>query len=384
MKIVIYIFLTYRFIAGIGIDSVLALPNKFASYDSNFLMRNTQTLQNEDIEELVRNAFELYKQKSYEESLAVCVKAAELSPNDFRPHSIKGLVYLAQQKFKIASEEFAKSISLKPTIQAYMLKAIADERRGEIEEAIATYRQAIEFEPNLAEAFWGIGDILINDEKRRDEALIAYQSAVKINPELNMLYEYLGEKILNTKKDEKLAEYIFRKQIAADEKHMIGRFPLGRLLVKQGSLKEARELWNNRTSDKDNTMPSFIALLERAEKLKQANDELSQKPDDPETLLQMGFAVMDGDSWVVDGRQERAIFYFQKALAIKPDFAMAQYGICKAYIQIADIVKDKNKNVDEELGKLKKLDLKLSRELEDYRKTYSGGLKAASPVKTNQ
>ena len=169
-----------------------------------------------------------------------------------------------------------------------------------------------------------------------------------------MLYEYLGEKILNTRKDEKLAEHIFRKQIAADEKHMIGRFALGRLLVKQGRLKEARELWNNRTSDKDNTIPNFIAVVERAEKLRQATDELAKKPDDSEKLLQMGFAVMDGDSWVVDGRQDRAIVYFQKALSIKPNFVMAQYGICKAYIQIADTFKDKNKNVDEELGKLKK------------------------------
>ena len=84
-----------------------------------------------------------------------CAKAAELSPKDFRPHSIIGFVYLAQQKYKIASEEFAKSISLKPNIPTYMLKASADEKRGELEAAVTTYRQAIEFEPNLAEAYWG-------------------------------------------------------------------------------------------------------------------------------------------------------------------------------------------------------------------------------------
>lgn len=124
-------------------------------------------------------------------------------------------------------------------------------------------------------------------------------------------------------------------------------------------------------------------MLERAERLEKAKDALAQKPDDPETLVQMGLVVMEGDSWVVNGRQERAIVYFEKALKIKPDFARAQYGICKAYIQTADTSKDKNKNVDEELAKLRKLDAKLADELEDYRKNYSGGIKTV-PANFNQ
>ncbi|HRH40066.1 MAG TPA: tetratricopeptide repeat protein [Pyrinomonadaceae bacterium] len=81
----------------------------------------------------------------------------------------------------------------------------------------------------------------------------------------------------------------------------------------------------------------------------------------PKNSCKIGFTVMDGDSWVSDGRQVRAIEYFKKALELKPKFAMAQYGICKAYIQIADI--DKSKNVDEELAKLNKLDFNLAKEI---------------------
>lgn len=33
-------------------------------------------------------------------------------------------------------------------------------------------------------------------------------------------------------------------------------------------------------------MPSFITILERAEKLKQATDELAKNPNNPEKLLQ--------------------------------------------------------------------------------------------------
>jgi tetratricopeptide (TPR) repeat protein len=377
MKKLIYTLLTLIIITGFSVTSILAESNL------NSLRINISN-ERDDIETLVKNAFELYKQKKYEEALAMCAKAQKLSPTDFRPNIIIGFIYFEQKKYKSASEEFGKSISLKPTVQGYMFKASADEQNGDIEQAISSYRKAIELEPKLAEAYWAIGEILIKNEKRRDEAISAYQSAVKLNPQFNLNYEYLGENILNIEKDEKLAEYVFRKQIAADEKKMTGRFALGRLLVKQGRLKEARELWEGRTSDKDNTLPGFIIILTRAEKLKQATDELAKKPTDPEALLQMGFAVMDGDSWVSDGRQEKAIEYFKKALTLKPNFAPAHYGICKAYIEIASIFTDKNKDVDAELVKLKKLDAKLAQEIEEYRKIYFGGFKVASPVKPNQ
>jgi tetratricopeptide (TPR) repeat protein len=307
MKKLIYTLLTLIIITGFSVTSILAESNL------NSLRINISN-ERDDIETLVKNAFELYKQKKYEEALAMCAKAQKLSPTDFRPNIIIGFIYFEQKKYKSASEEFGKSISLKPTVQGYMFKASADEQNGDIEQAISSYRKAIELEPKLAEAYWAIGEILIKNEKRRDEAISAYQSAVKLNPQFNLNYEYLGENILNIEKDEKLAEYVFRKQIAADEKKMTGRFALGRLLVKQGRLKEARELWEGRTSDKDNTLPGFIIILTRAEKLKQATDELAKKPTDPEALLQMGFAVMDGDSWVSDGRQEKAIEYFKECV----------------------------------------------------------------------
>jgi tetratricopeptide (TPR) repeat protein len=171
--------------------------------------------------------------------------------------------------------------------------------------------------------------------------------------------------------------------MAADPQRMTGRFELGRLMVKQGRLAEARELWEGRTSDEDRTFPNFIDLLQRAENMKSATEALAKKPDDPDALLAMGLAVMEGDSWVVDGRQERAIVYFRKALAARPDFAKAQYAICKAYVQIADTFTNKNPLVDAELAKLRQLDPKLAAEIVEYRKNYSGGLRAA-PTKLDQ
>lgn len=335
-----------------------------------------QVPQDTEIDKLLQAAFELFRQGKFDEALANCTKAKALSPNDHRPHGLSGLIYRAQLKLKEASESLGTAIRLnsqKPLPELYLLKSEVDGRRGATEEAIAGARRALELDSNLAEAYALIGEALKGEEKRRAEAVSAYRSAIKLKPDLLPAYESLAQ-LFEEEKDLKSAEETFRQAIAADPKHMRGRFRLGRMFVDQHRLAEARELWEGRTSDEDNTFPQFIELLKRAENLKRANDTLALRPQDPDALVEMGMALMEGDHWVIDGRQKRAIVYFKNALKIKPNHVRAQYGIVKAYIQIADTFKDEKKHVDQELAKLRKLDSALADEMETYRKTYQGGL----------
>lgn len=341
----------------------------------------------DDADELVKAGYELYQQKKYDEAIVKFQKALELKPNDFRPHAFLGFAYMAQWKLKSASESFARAIELKPDNKLlYVNKAQADIWRNERAEAAATCRKAIEIDPSFAQAHLMLGEALQYDEKHLDEAEAAFRAAVKADPKLFSAYVSLGKFLLYNKKvgkDEKGAEENFRKALETDSKKMAGRFELGRLMVKQNRLKEARELWETAPVKEEKTFPNFITVLERAENLQKATDALAKNPDDAQTLLAMGNAVMEGDSWVVDGRQERAIVHFRKALAIKPDFKEAQTAIVKAYIQIADTYKKENPKVDEELAKLKQMDAKLHKEMEEYRKTYSGGIRT-SPSTLNQ
>ena len=370
---------------GFGLMPVSAGTNSGFHTNSILSVSSDKKLRKDEADELLKTAVELYKQQKYDEALANCAKAAQLKPNDFRPHSISGIIYMAQWKMKSASESFARAIELKPDNKFfYLYKAKADRFRNERELAIAASRKAIELDPNLTEAYMIIAEVLQFDEKRRDEAEQAFRSALKADPNsLNALVEF-GEFLSFYKKDKKGAEENFRKAMQLDPKKMTGRFELGRMMVEQKRLKEARQIWEGRTTDEDKTFPNFIDVLQRAERLQKATDALALKPDDPETLLEMGNAVMEGDSWRVDGRQKKAIVHFQKALKIKPDFAKAQYGIVKAYIEIADTFDDKETDVDRELAKLKKMDAKLAAEMEEYRKNYSGAIKAGPPGQINQ
>jgi tetratricopeptide (TPR) repeat protein len=343
-----------------------------------------QQTQNTEAEQVFRSALTLYRQGKYDEALAMCIKASSLDAGDYRPRALAGYVYAAQRKLKSASEAFAQAIGLQPKVrELYLAKAGVDRLRNAHQDALAVCRKAVEVDPNYAEAYAMLGDLLKFDKESRVEAISALRTAIKLKPTLVQPYDDLGQ-ILESSHDEKGAEEVFRQGMGADPNHMAGRFTLGRMMVKQGRLAEARQLWEGRTSDEDRTFPQFIELLQRAENLKRATDTLAQKPNDPSALVDMGLAVMEGDHWVVDGRQKRALVYFRQALKIKPDFARAQYGICKAYIQGVDGGKDEKKTIDEELAKLRKLDSALAAELDEYRKKYVSGLIAAPSVKLDQ
>jgi tetratricopeptide (TPR) repeat protein len=324
------------------------------------------------VDNLVQAAYRAYNDGKLDEALANCTKAIALNPNDFRPHAIAGLAHAGKWKMKSASTEFASAIRLKPDWkEGYVLKAKADISLGAVDEAIAGCRKALELDPKFAEAYATIGEALEHNEKREAEAIAAYQTALKIDPKLFRAYDSLGQLFLN-QNNEKSAEEIFRQGMAADPTHMSGRFQLGRLFVKQGKLIQARQLWIDRSSDEDRIQPAFIDLLRRAENMKDATEHLAKSPDDPEALNEMGLAVLDGEGWVIDGRQERAIVYFRKALQLRPKFAQAQYNIVKAMIQYTEQSGKDKRKVDQELAKLRQLDPKLAAEMDQYRKTYQG------------
>jgi len=338
--------------------------------------------QSSDAEALFRSGLSLYQQQKYDEALAKANEAAKANPNDYRPPALAGFIYMAQRKLKSSSDAFATALSLQPQArELYVAKTEADRMRNAHAEALTTILKATAMFPDYAEAHAMLGDMLQYDKERHAEAINALRTAIKLKPTLQQPYANLGN-MLAADKDEKGAEEIFRQGMAADPKHMAGRFVLGRLLVKQGRLAEARQVWEGRTSDEDNEYPQFIELLTRTENLKRATNALTAKPNDPDALVDMGLAVMDGDHWVIDYRQQRALVYFRKALQLKPDFARAQYGIVKAYIQGVG-PKDETKTLERELAKLRKLDPKLAAEMDQYRKTYVSGL-IGTEVKTDQ
>jgi tetratricopeptide (TPR) repeat protein len=323
--------------------------------------------------ELLRSALQLYREGKINEAFAKCKQSIAIDPKEYRAHVLLGYIYGAQQKLDLASASFAQAIKLEPTDkEVYLLKSQVDFFRNKQVEALAAAKKAVALDPKYSEAHLMVGALLKGDPKRRAEAITALQTAIEINPQLVAAYDDLGD-VLKDEKQLKEAEAVYRQGILADPKKMAGRFALGRMMVAQGRLTEARELWEGRTTNEDRTMPSFITVLTRAENMKRAKEAIVANPNDPDALVDMGLAVMDGDHWVLDDRQKRATVLFKKALDAKPDYPRAQLALVKAYIQLAGADPTESKTLDVELAKLRKLDPKMAAEMDQYRKDYSAG-----------
>lgn len=342
---------------------------------------SAQTSVSFQIRELLTEARSLAGQQKFDEAAAKCREAMALDPKYVGPYFALGEISYIQMKFSESSEWFAKAIALSPDDKVlFVYKADADLNRKAFDEAVHACRSAIKIDPDFAQAYLLLGDTLRLGEMDLDEAAAAYRNALRLAPQYHDLVSRSGD-YFSGKKSYKNAEEVYRGAMAADPDKMSGRFSLGRMLLKLDRIKEARDLWEGRTRDEGEVFPKFETLLLRAERLEAAKKAIAKTPDDAGALVELGEAVLDGDSWVVDGRQEKAIALFRQALKIQPGFVAAQKGIVKAYIELANISAGFQVNVETELAELKRLDPAQALKMEEYRASFKVPTVVVKPKK---
>lgn len=78
------------------------------------------------------------------------------------------------------------------TIGKYLIEGNKLKRQGKLEEAIVSYKRAIEMNPNSAWSYHNLGETFVK-VNRLDEAIISYKRAIEINPNSAWSYYELGE-----------------------------------------------------------------------------------------------------------------------------------------------------------------------------------------------
>ena len=82
-----------------------------------------------------------------------------------------------------AMAAFRQAIALKPNYaEAHYNLGCIRTIKGQLDEAIAAYRQALVFRPNYAEAYVNLGNAL-HDKGQLEEAIVAFRQAIQIKPD---------------------------------------------------------------------------------------------------------------------------------------------------------------------------------------------------------
>ena len=109
---------------------------------------------------------------------------------------------------------------------------------------------AIELNPNYAEAYYNLGNLLAKNPERFDEAEEKYNTAIELNPNYAEAYNNLGTLLASQEKDLDKAEIYFRKAIELNSEFLMAYQNLVSLNVQYGTV-----------DDKDETFDLFRRIL---------------------------------------------------------------------------------------------------------------------------
>ena len=111
-----------------------------------------------------------FKAKKYRQAIKIFTAIIKQYPQSTLSHTNLGLIYLHQNKLKLADGHFSTSLELTPANPiAHNHKGIIYRQQGEFDKALASYKLAIRYKPDYANAHLNLA--ILYDIYRQDVSL---------------------------------------------------------------------------------------------------------------------------------------------------------------------------------------------------------------------
>lgn len=126
-------------------------------------------------------------------SIDALSNAVNLDPNNLTARMNLATMYGNQGQLQSAISHYKQVIAIDGSqIDAYLNLSRCLVNSGQVSEAKRFLTEAINTQPNNAEAHWEMGNVLWKSEKNNEKALHEYQIAIKLQPNSQIFYENLG------------------------------------------------------------------------------------------------------------------------------------------------------------------------------------------------
>lgn len=152
---------------------------------------------------------------------------------------MKGLSFVQEKKFELASVEFNRSIQTDSDYKdSYYMLGIISDYRGQYDAAVAYYKEAIDRDPDFSEAYNAMGAAYSKQQKGK-EAIKAYKKAAenKLYKTPHIPYVNIGRVYMSQKEYQKAIEAFRVAKSYAVHDFII--YELGTALYQSGSIQEA-------------------------------------------------------------------------------------------------------------------------------------------------
>jgi Flp pilus assembly protein TadD len=201
--------------------------------------------------------------------------------------------------------------------------------KGQTDEAISQYREAIHLKPGYALPHNNLGAAL--DEKgQTDEAISQYREAIHLKPDYSLAHNNLGAALHKKgQTDEAIGQY--REAIRLKPDYADAHNNLGFALAEKGQMDEAISQYLEAIHLKPGCAEAHYNLGiavgakgQTDEAISQFREAIRLKPDYAEAHNNLGIALAQRD------KLDEAIRQFQEALRLKPGYGLAHNNLTRA------------------------------------------------------
>jgi tetratricopeptide (TPR) repeat protein len=255
-----------------------------------------------DIHVFFADAMRLHQAGSLEPAERLYRRVLGIDPGHSDALYLLGAIAYQKRRLDLAVDLIEQAIAIiekgrsspGPDKSASYFSTFADALRdqGKLDEAIASYRRALDFKPNFTMALNNLGDAL-NRRGSHDEAALCYRKAIDLNPNLPDAHYNLGAILQDQGRVDDAVE-CYRRALELRPAHAEACNNLGVASQLQGRLEDAIDYHSRAIALKADFADAYHNLASARQQ---------------------------------QGRFDEAEALFRKSLQIKPDFCMAYYGL---------------------------------------------------------
>ncbi len=236
------------------------------------------------------------------------------------------------EKYSEATESYHRALELDPQVPgAHFGLGMTLRAQGDLAAARPEFEQALKQNPDDVYAHFQLGRLLMY-RNETSEAALQFEESVRLKPDLAEAYSRLGLIYKSLKKNEE-AEKAFRTAIRLDPKLDKACYGLAQLLQAKGEKAEAALLFeqvgqlkasSDRLAEASNLNAAGVALMNAgklAEALEKFRTALVLDPTDAPAAYNQGLVLAR------QGKAPEAIVSFKTAIRLHPGFMLAEYGL---------------------------------------------------------
>jgi glycosyltransferase involved in cell wall biosynthesis/Tfp pilus assembly protein PilF len=311
-------------------DAAIAhTSNPKASYSQSLALKITDSEEREPVKERGKHSY-------------ITVKA---SFNCAQPHYSLGKAFAKKGEWEQAISSYRQALHI-DSHSAEIARSLAEAlvKNGQLDEAVTVYQKAIKIQPDLWELHHNLGDIWYG-QGRFNEAAVAYRRAVDLKPDFCWSHNNLGDVLLKQKKWED-AVSAYQKAIELNPDFHWSYYNLADALAKLEKWEEASANYRRviqiqphlpllREKLADALQQQILmysreainlyrqAILQNPDDIELYHKLLEFQPNNPRLYCQLANALARKYEY------EEAIIFYQMALHIQPDEAEASFQLAK-------------------------------------------------------